>query len=409
MPYRADTPQSTETNGERLAALRRRRRWTQRRLAQETGYSLSAVRAFEQGRRSLDRGSLILQFSRALDCHPTEITGQPYTPTEADRAGQEAMAAVAGVRRALLRHGRPARATEAEAARLDLRELTARVTHANRLRHSASLPRTAAVLPSLLRDLQVACDLTTGDEQRRAYGLLASGYECAMQYLYKLGRVSDATLATERVRWAAERTGDPLRALASHWFEAGEFLSIGEHDDAADIIDNALCALGTPGTPEALSLAGAFHLKAALNSARGDDSAAADRHLERARETADELGADRNDFQLQFGPTNAAIWSVSLPVEMGRGRDAVRAAEHVTGSLPTDFAAERRSQHWIDVGRGHWYNGQRDEALDAFLIAERIAPQQTRMHAGVRETVRTMLRTRRRGGLVELGLRVGAL
>lgn len=409
MPYRADMPQSTETNGERLAVLRKRRRWTQKRLAEESGYALASVRAFERGRRSLDRGDLILQFARALNCHPTEITGQPFTPAESDEIGQEALSAVASVRRALLLHGRPTRATDAEVARVDVGNLTTRVAHANGLRQSAALPRTAAVLPDLLRDLQVACEVTSGDQQRHVYGLLASGYECAMQYLYKLGRVSDATLATERVLWAAAGTENPLRMLAARWYEAGEFLSIGEHDDAADIIDGALQELGTPTTPQALSLAGAFALKASLNSARGADAESAARHLARAQELADQLGEDRNDFELQFGPTNAAIWSVSLPVELGRGREAVRAAEHVSAHLPSTFAAERRSHHWIDVGRGYWYNGQRDAALEAFLTAEKIAPQQTRMHAGVRETVRTMIRTQRRTGLVELGVRVGAL
>lgn len=43
-----------------------------------------------------------------------------------------------------------------------------------------------------------------------------------MQYLYKLGHTSDATLATERVLWSAQESGDRLRALAAHWYDAGE-------------------------------------------------------------------------------------------------------------------------------------------------------------------------------------------
>ncbi|MGD9482353.1 helix-turn-helix domain-containing protein [Streptomyces sp. TRM70308] len=407
MPYRTDAPQDHESNGQRLAALRKRRRWTQDELARESGYSLAAVKAFEQGRRSLDRGAVILAFTRALHAHPTEITGQPFAP--ADRAAQDAAASVAAVRRALLRHGRPARPDDAEAAAVDLTELRHLVSGANQARQSAALSRTAALLPPLLRDLQVAVEVCTGADRQAAYGLLASGYECAMQYLHKLGHSSDATLATERVVRAAKHTGDPLRLVAARWYEAGEYLSIGEHDDAADIIDRALADLGRPRRPEALSLTGAFHLKAALNTARAGDHTAAQQHLVRARAAATELGEDRNDFELQFGPTNAAIWSVSLPVEMGRGREAVRAAEQVTADLPEDYAPERRSHHFIDVGRGYWYKGQRDEALTAFLTAEAIAPSATRMNAGVRETVRTMIRTQRRGRLLELGLRVGAL
>ncbi|GAB2812101.1 helix-turn-helix domain-containing protein [Streptomyces daliensis] len=402
-----DMPPATRSNGSRLAGLRRGRRWTQSRLARETGYSLAAVKAFEQGRRSLDRGSVILEFARALDCHPAEITGQPYTPE--DQEGQEVVAAIAGVRRALLRHGRPARPTDEEASRVDLVSLTQRVAQANAARQSSALPRSAEVLPGLLRDVQVAVDVLEGESRRQAYALLMSAYECSMQFLYKLGRDAESTLAVERVVWAAEQTENPLLVHAANWYLAGEYLSIGEHHDAADIIDTALRGLGTPRTPEATSLTGAFHLKAALNGARGGDGGATDRHLEHAREAADKLGGDRNDFQLQFGPTNTAIWSVSLCVERGRGREAVRTAEHVNRDLPADYSAERRGHHWIDVGRGYWYNSQRDEALSAFLTAEKIAPQQTRMNPAVRETVRTMIRTQRRSGLVELGMRVGAV
>lgn len=405
----AHTADTIESNGQRLARLRARHRWTQQRLATEAGYSLPAVKAFEQGRRSLDRPAVILAFAQALDCHPTEITGAPYVPVHADRDGQTAVASVAAVRRALLRHGRPTRPTEAEAAAVDVTDLRARVAEANRYRQAAALTKSGTLLPTLLRDLQVAAELTDGDTRRQVFALLASGYECAMQYLYKLGHTSDATLATERVVWASRETGDPLRVLAAHWYDAGEFLTIGEHDEAGAIIDDALVELGTIRTPapEAVSLKGAFHLKASLNAARATDNTAAVHHLAKAQEAADELGEDRNDWQMQFGPTNAALWSVSLPVELGNGKDAVARAEKIR--LPADYSKERHSHFHIDRGRAHFYNGQREQAVAAFLEAERLAPQATRAHAAVRETVGTMIRTQKRGGLVELGIRLGVV
>ena len=405
----AHTADTIESNGQRLARLRARHRWTQQRLATEAGYSLPAVKAFEQGRRSLDRPAVILAFAQALDCHPTEITGAPYVPVHADRDGQTAVASVAAVRRALLRHGRPARPTESEAAAVDVPDLRARVAEANRYRQAAALTKSGSLLPQLLRDLQVAAELTNGDTRREVFALLASGYECAMQYLYKLGHTSDATLATERVVWASRETGDPLRALAASWYDAGEFLTIGEHDEAGAIIDEALTELGaipSPG-PEAVSLRGAFHLKASLNLARATDTKGAVRHLGHAQQAADELGEDRNDWQMQFGPTNTALWSVSLPVELGQGKAAVARAEKV--KLPADYSRERHSHFHIDRGRAYFYNGQREEAVAAFLAAERLAPQATRAHAAVRETVGTMIRTRKRGDLVELGIRLGVV
>lgn len=408
MTHHTDTG-TAESNGQRLARLRHRHRWTQARLATETGYSLPAIKAFEQGRRSLDRAAVILTFSQALNCHPTEITGAPYVPLQTDHDGQTAVASVAAVRRALLRHGRPSRPTDTEADAVNLTELHTRVKEANQHRQAAALTKAGAELPTLLRDLQVAAELTTGDQKRQAYSLLASAYECAMQYLYKLGHSSDATLATERVLWASQQTDNPLRILAARWYDAGEMLTIGEHDEAGHIIDEALVELGaipSPG-PEAVSLRGAFHLKASLNAARATDTKTAVRHLTKAQAAADQLGEDRNDFELQFGPTNTALWSVSLPVEMGHGKDAVARAERVR--LPSDYSRERRSHFHIDRGRAYFYDGQRDEAVRAFLDAERLAPQATRAHAAVRETVGTMIRTRRRGDLMELGIRVGVV
>ncbi|WP_338683986.1 helix-turn-helix transcriptional regulator [Streptomyces acidiscabies] len=409
MAYTASSGAIVETNGQRLARLRDGRRWTQRRLATESGYSLPTIKAYEQGSRSLDRAAVILTLARALDCHPTEITGAPYVPHRADHDGQDAVASVAAVRRALMRHGRPTRPSDSEAAAVDLPDLKRRVTKANQHRQAAALAKSGAVLPQLLRDLQVAAELTDADDRRTVYDLLASAYECAMQYLYKLGHNSDATYATERVLWASQETGDPLRVLAAHWYDAGEFLTIGEHDEAGAIIDEALTELGAirqPG-PEAVSLRGAFHLKASLNLARAADAKSAVRHLKRAEEAAEELGEDRNDWQMQFGPTNAALWSVSLPVEMGQGREAVARAEQV--SLPEDYSRERQSHFHIDRGRAYFYNNQYEQAELAFLEAEQLAPQATRAHSAVQETVRVMIRKQKRGRLVELGIRVGAV
>ncbi len=86
-----------EHNGLRLARARQRRRWTQDRLALEAGYSVSAIRAFEQGRRSLDNMRQLLAFARALEVPVTDLTGQPYMPaTLGEDAGHGAVGASQG-------------------------------------------------------------------------------------------------------------------------------------------------------------------------------------------------------------------------------------------------------------------------------------------------------------------------
>lgn len=400
-------PQDIKSNGDRLGDLRREAKMTQQQLADASGYSIATVQKYEQNRRPLDRGQVILTFARALGVHPAAITGHPFhTGEHEDNAA--ASATVAAVHRALLVHGRPPRVTEAEAGGVDLPGLARRVEQAVAYRHAAAMHRTADVLPALLRDLQIAALICEGDDRRRAHLLLGRGYECAMQFAYKTGHGAVSTLATERVMWAARETGDPLQVLASHWYEAGEFIAIGEHDVAADIIDDGLRGLARLGhSPEQLSLTGAFHLKAALNSARAADATGAEMSLRHAQAAAHALGHDANHYDLQFGPSNVAVWGVSIPVEFGRGREAVRRGERVR--LQPAFAAERRCHLQIDLGRAHWQNGNREGALVAFLNAEEIAPAQTRMHGGVRETLRSMRRQQRRGRLAELCLRVGVV
>ncbi|MFI6977868.1 helix-turn-helix domain-containing protein [Embleya sp. NPDC050154] len=398
-----ETPTFAPHNGTRLAAARAARGWTQSRLAMETNFSLAAIKAYERGARSLDRPANILSLARALKCHPTDITGAPYYAPGSDDG------AVSAIKRELLRYNRAPRLTEAQAREVDLAELRARVAEANAWRQAAAMTRTGEVLPDLLLDTRIATHILESDDRREAYGLLCSAYEAAMQYLYKMGLVSDATLATERVLWAAERTEDPLRMLAARWYESGEYIGIGEHDEAATILDDGLAELSKPqhrDDPLSLSLAGAYHLKASLNSARAYDDAAAWAHWAKAEKSATELGGDRNDFELVFGPTNVAIWGVSLPVELGRGRDAVRRLERIV--LPQDYSRERRSHFHIDAGRAHYLAGDHDSAWDAFEYAERLAPQHARMHPAVRENVRLMTaKYRRSGRRMEFARRVG--
>jgi transcriptional regulator with XRE-family HTH domain len=382
---------------------------TQQDLADRVGYSLDMVKKIEQGKRALDRGQMILKFAQALDCHPTEITGYPVVLPESDTDSHVAANAIGAVHRALLMHDRPSRVTDQDVQAVDLDALARRLQQAMTYRREVQLARTGEILPELLRDLQIAAVVSTGDERRRAYRLLSYGYKCAVSYTRGVGHLAVTTLAAERSRLAVRETDDPLLITSAEWWWADEYIRVGEHDAAADIIAGALHDIrhAPSDQPEVISLRGAFHLKAALNCARAADHTGTDMALTHAQRAAEQLGGDRDDYGLSFGPSNVAIWAVSMPVEFGRGREAIARGERVT--LPADYSRQRRSTLHIDLGRAHYLNGQREQAIDAFLQAERIAPQMTRLHPAVRETVGAMIRTTHRGRLAELGARVGVL
>jgi transcriptional regulator with XRE-family HTH domain len=403
-------------NGQRLARARLRRRWTQERLARESGFSLATVRAIEQGRRSLDNMGQLLTFARALEIPVTDLTGQPYAPSSPEQdAGQ---GAVAGIRRELLLAEREPRISDTRAAAVSLPALQDRVAEMSSRHRSAALASMGHDLPSLLRDLRIARHAVPGAQRPAVYGLLAQAYEAAMDMLKQTGYVADSTAAIERARWAAQRSDDRLRALTVEWHYSGEFIRVGELQDAAEIIDNGLRELRPTARENrtAAALTGAYELKAALTAARAGDTATTWARWERARTMADEIGRDLNE-PLAFGPSNVAIWSVALPVEMLHGAEAVDRAGQVNpflGTLipaatigPGRYSRERLSRHWIDVGRAYYYRADRDRALTAILQAERIAPQKTRINPAAREVVSHLLRSRRKNDLVELALRMG--
>lgn len=69
------------------------------------------------------------------------------------------------------------------------------------------------------------------------------------------------------------------------------------------------------------------------------------------RNSSAAAGSLRQDYRLYFGPTNVAIWEVSLAVELCDDRAAISKSKTVR--LPKEAPTERRSHRWIDLARAH--------------------------------------------------------
>ena len=403
-------------NGSRLARARHRRQWSQDRLGRETGFSVSAIRAFEQGRRSLDSMRQLLLFARVLDVPVTDLTGQPYLPATPDQdAGHSAVAAI---RRELMLAGRPAKPTNVEAAAVSIPALRDRTDDIHAQHRSAVLSRMGEALPGLLRDLRVALEVSPEAHRAVAYRLLARAYEAAMDMLLQSGYLPDSVMAIERARWAAQQSDDALCRTEIDWHYAMSFLRVGELDQAADLMDEGLRDLRPLVSEhvEAAALTGMYELLAALIAARSGEPATLWQRWQRAYDIGQRVGTDRGE-SLQFGPSNVAIWSVSLPVEMLDGATAVKRAEQASPALGKltpaavitkgQYSAQRLGMYWVDVGRAYLYRADHDRALKAILKAEQTAPQPTRNSPPAREVVSHLLRSRRKTELIELSLRMG--
>lgn len=81
-------------------------------------------------------------------------------------------------------------------------------------------------------------------------------------------------------------------------------------------------------------------------------------------------------------------------MEMYDGAEAVRRAARA--HLPVTVAPIRLGHHHIDLARGWLYHGDRAKALETLYAARRAAPQMTRNHPMVRETVRMLADPERR-------------
>jgi hypothetical protein len=159
--------------------------------------------------------------------------------------------------------------------------------------------------------------------------------------------------------------------------------------------------------PPTLSVYGSTHLRSAILAARAGSHSRSNghsvsrdahaqeawAHIDAAREIADLIGYDRDDYGVAFGPSNVAQHEVAVAVELEEGTEAVRRSRRAR--IAPTVPVVRRGHHYIDLARGYFMDGNHGGALRCLQRARRIAPQQTRYHPMVRETVLAIAHTRR--------------
>jgi outer membrane PBP1 activator LpoA protein len=133
---------------------------------------------------------------------------------------------------------------------------------------------------------------------------------------------------------------------------------------------------------------GAAHLVLAVAAARNNERSQAHDHLDTARKIAEQLGEDRDDYGTEFGPTNVSIHAVNVAVELGDAGQAIDLAQQVS---PASLSAERQARYLLDLAQAHAMRRQIGEALHALQQAERIAPEETRVHYVGRAVTRDLL------------------
>jgi transcriptional regulator with XRE-family HTH domain len=356
---------------------RREKDWTRAQLAREVKRSVSWLSQVERGAIKVTDTHMLGRLAAVLGAPLVEFFVASMGPDATDRVRDRPYVEV--VRRALAGHpstGAFGASADSATTAVDLEDLDDRVRHAWVLVHASSYPKLGPLLAGLILDLEAAVGRSDGATRVRVLSDLADAYQVAAAMLVKVDDHGAAWVAADRSIRAGERCGDRGLVLAGQLRMARTMLdskdaALAQHvltqgvRMANDVVDS--------DDPGLISLAGACALLLGVLDAREHRSTAAARHLAAAAKLAARLGTDRNEYGTEFGPTNVAMHSVSIAVELGNGQQALDRARRVPRGV---LSGERQARFLVDVARAHVLVGSPNDAVIALMYAEAAAPQE---------------------------------
>ena len=380
---------SLDDLGNRLRILRGLNDLTQRELAVAAGVSKSLLSKVETGQR---RGTwdLAVAVSEALKVDPAVVLG---IATDSPNAADRISACLPELRRIMAEYDCP---PDLGRSIRPLEVLAGDVDKAGKLRLQSGYAALGLMLPSLLEELTVAVHTYSGTDRERAFGLLALGYRSADAVAHKLGHHDLSTVAIDRIRWAAEHSGDDRMEATAAYVRAESFFIAGSVETGLRLLATAgeRISRQTITDRKAAAVYGSLHARAAVLAAFGGKASAAWTHLEIADGMANLIGKDVKYFQTSFGPATMKVHEVAVAVELSDPDEALRRSH--SWSPPDDLPAEKASHHYIDLARAHVWRNEFDKALSCLQLARVRAPQHTRSHPGAREVVTAVTRRSRR-------------
>ncbi|WP_245665283.1 helix-turn-helix domain-containing protein [Actinoplanes subtropicus] len=375
--------------GDRIRGRRELRRWSIRHAASRAGIAHTTWSRIERGELRTDR-YMVADIAAALECSIADLTGQPYTP--ADRQLEAAHIAAERLWQTMMALPLDEPPTAGSPAERDLwaeaeliRDLYARTDYAG------ALGRLVGLAPALHTAAH-------GPDSATALTAAVQVYGVGMGALLNLGHPAYAWLAAQRCTEAAQRLNDPA-ALAVAAVNRGRVSShTGAFGPARSMVERAAAELDQhTDSPAALDVLGFTHLARAHHATGMRDQAAAADHLAEAGRLAQRTG-ETEAWDLQWGPRNVSLWTVSHQIDTGRPGEAVETA---TGLDVASLPAVRTVYLYTDLARALTDVRRDDEAVRMLLTAERVAPQHTRSSAAARETARALLHKARRASAVQ--------
>ncbi|RST03427.1 XRE family transcriptional regulator [Streptomyces sp. WAC07149] len=378
--------------GARVADLRKQKGMTQGELAAAIGRTASWLSQVERGIQPVNRLDVLRLLADGLGVplqvlHPDAPPPAAATPSPASETNDLDQARlVLSAHPALDVLLNPRQDFQPD----DLPALHASVDGVWALTHSARFGELSVEIGVLVPRLELACRTASAEHVPELHDLLARTYQALAAAFVRQHEADAAWVAADRAIRAAEFSGNPLSVFAGIYRLCHAFVRLKHLDQAERAAATAITALENTraGEPQHLSVLGSLHLVLALVHARSGDRSAARQQIEAARSVARRLGEDRNDFNLEFGPTNVEIQAVSTAVELG---DAGEALDLSRGIHADGLSAERQARLLMDMGRAHAQRRQHAEALDCLLHAESLAPEMIRTHLAARTVIRDLV------------------
>ncbi|WP_245614456.1 helix-turn-helix domain-containing protein [Actinokineospora inagensis] len=371
--------------GRRIAAHRKLFGLTQADLADRAGYSLSYVRAIEQGREVVPNG-FVATVARALKVEPEVLTGAPYRDTV---LAEGSLGEVAELR-SIVAEGHYVRPLPPGS----IQELARELDKVIRMYRNDSGQRALAKLPGLIRKLHGAARETSSDGERgRIFSLLSAAYVTAERLFRRFGYLTHCAPTLDQLEWTAAQADDPLYRAQAKAKRARVLMYFGATEVSASLVE-AATAEAHGDSEAAIAVTGYAHLCGAIAAARGRDIGRAHDRIREAEKLAVRIDGESELYGTLFGVGNVGIHRVAVEMEAGDPEKAAR--DGFALRLPAGIAPPRAGHHWQDVARACLLAGDPTRSLVALNRARKVAPQQTRLHPAVRETLRGIAEAERR-------------
>ncbi|RKN42421.1 helix-turn-helix domain-containing protein [Streptomyces hoynatensis] len=272
--------------------------------------------------------------------------------------------------------------------------LRAEVERIVRLRLRTHFAEIAEALPPLIVEASALAQAhaSPGEHREQAHALQAELARTAAIVAYRLGFIDLARLALSRMAMAAPHSGDPAQVAIERMERSSMTHSQASRADrGVALMRVALRDLDDDGTAQTRAVRGALYLRAAQLALQEGNESGAEDWLGQARELAAQVG-DVYHYSLMFGPFGVALAQMGVDNERDDHGAALRRASGMR--LPEGCPPTLAAHFMIRRARAEAWTARPEEALASLREARRTAPQLTRYHPHVHETVGTLLRAR---------------